>query len=108
MKNRRDTEMIERWWGRSDWKDLYEMPRCQRIEVFTDRFRQELGYEWAQYYEIRNRNSGDRIMYYMIHATDHPAAPGLMERAYRKAVEPKESQEQLSFILRNVGVKTSS
>jgi hypothetical protein len=33
----------------------------------------------------------------MIHATDHPAAPELMLRAYQKAVKPKESYEQLSM-----------
>ena len=39
-------------------------------------------------------------MYYMIHATDHPAAPELMLRAYRKAVKQKESYEQLSMELK--------
>jgi len=29
-------------------------------------------------------------MYYMIHATDQPEAPKLTERAYNKAVQPKE------------------
>ena len=38
-------------------------------------------------------------MYYMIHATDHPDAPGLMDRAYRNAVLPKEPYEQLSLEL---------
>ena len=36
-------------------------------------------------------------MYYMIHATDHEAAPGLMARAYDRAVQPKEEVEQLQF-----------
>jgi hypothetical protein len=34
-------------------------------------------------------------MYYMVHATDHPDAPGLMLRAYNAAVKPKEPYEQL-------------
>ena len=38
-------------------------------------------------------------MYYMIHATDHPLAPGLMARAYKKAVFPKEPIEQLRLEL---------
>ena len=36
-------------------------------------------------------------MYYMIHATDHPEAPHLMARAYDKAIQPKETPEQLGF-----------
>jgi hypothetical protein len=36
-------------------------------------------------------------MYYMIHATDHPEAPHLMSRAYEKAIQPKETPEQLGF-----------
>jgi hypothetical protein len=36
-------------------------------------------------------------MYFMIHATDHPDAPHLMARAYDKAVQPKETPEQLGF-----------
>ena len=31
----------------------------------------------------------------MIHATDHDEAPKLMSRAYRNAVKPKETHEQL-------------
>jgi len=38
-------------------------------------------------------------MYYMVHATDHPVAPGLMSRVYDKAVQPKESAEQLRLEL---------
>ena len=38
-------------------------------------------------------------MYYMIHATDHPEAPKLMERAYNQAVLPKETVEQLKLEL---------
>jgi hypothetical protein len=38
-------------------------------------------------------------MYYMVHATDHPLAPSLMSRAYRKAGLPKEPVEQLQLEL---------
>ena len=38
-------------------------------------------------------------MYYMIHATDHPEAPKLMERAYNKAVQTKEPLDQLQLQL---------
>lgn len=36
-------------------------------------------------------------MYYMIHATDHPKAPGLMYRAYHKVVDSWEPVEQLQM-----------
>ena len=36
-------------------------------------------------------------MYYMIHASDHPEAPKLMSRAYRQAISPKETAEQLEL-----------
>ena len=42
-------------------------------------------------------------MYYMIHATDHPAAPKLMSRAYEKAVKPKEPYKQLILEFEKLG-----
>jgi hypothetical protein len=38
-------------------------------------------------------------MYYMIHATDHPEAPKLMNRAYELTVQPQEPVEQLGLDL---------
>jgi hypothetical protein len=40
-------------------------------------------------------------MFYMIHATDHPKAPSLMGRAYRKALEP-ETAEQVQFDIEDI------
>jgi hypothetical protein len=37
-------------------------------------------------------------MYYMIHASDHGEASVLMNRAYEKALDIKETGEQLEFI----------
>jgi len=48
---------------------------------------------WAVY----SRKFGGSLMYFMIHATDHPVAPGLMSRAYNKAVSPPETHEQLAL-----------
>jgi len=36
-------------------------------------------------------------MYYMIHASDHDEAPVLMNRAYGKALDIKETAEQLEL-----------
>jgi hypothetical protein len=52
---------------------------------------------------IYERQSGGRIMYYMIHATDHTEAPILMSRAYANAVKPLENEEQMAFMFEQNG-----
>ncbi len=93
----RDTSVIERWWGRDDWAKLREIKAQGRMEEIVRRFKVELGYQSVKPWPIYERQDGGNIMYYMIHATDHPYAPDLMSRAYEKAVLPKESAEQLGF-----------
>ena len=67
------------------------------METIISRFRDELGYVVATPWPIYERQHGGRIMYFMIHATDHPEALHLMSRAYDKAIQPKETPEQLGF-----------
>ena len=55
-----------------------------RAKLLAKRFIDELGYVYAYPYSIHSRTRGGRTMYHMIHATDHPDAPPLMLRAYRK------------------------
>lgn len=93
----KDTSVLLRWWGRDDWSELRQMRPLKRVEAFVDRFKNELGYKSVKPWPIYQREDGGSVMYYMIHATDHPAAPGLMYRAYHKAVLPRESEEQLAF-----------
>jgi three-Cys-motif partner protein len=85
------------WWGRDDWSTLQGMSGVDRAALFATRFKKELGYASAKAYPIMERANGGSVMYYMIHATDHPAAPALMARAYAKAVTPLEPVEQLSL-----------
>jgi three-Cys-motif partner protein len=92
-----DKSILEKWWGRSDWDQLLTMRDQRRTEVFVNRFKEELGYKSVKPWPIFERQTGGRIMYYMIHATDHEAAPGLMARAYERAVQPKENAEQIQF-----------
>ena len=81
-----------------DWQEIRQTGSFERVELFTKRFKKELGYRSVKPWPIFERqDGGGALMYHMIHATDHPAAPSLMSRAYRKAVLPKESQEQLEF-----------
>lgn len=82
------------WWGRSDWRDLLPMSCWSIAEAVRKRFTDELGYKFSAAYPIFDREEGNKIMYYMIHASDHEDAPALMVRAHGKAVRtiPKETQ----------------
>ena len=60
-----------------------------------DRFEQELGYASVRGWPIRAKSDDGRVMYYMIHAADHPEAPKLMYRAYKNATGAMEPMEHL-------------
>jgi len=64
--------------GRDDWTKLHSMSRDEVGDAFVYRM---------------------KIMYHMIHATDHPEAPKFMSRAYRRAVHPLEPIEQFKLDL---------
>jgi three-Cys-motif partner protein len=82
------------WWGREDWKKVRDMGRDDRRDAFVDRFKRELSYKSVKAWPIYGRNNGGALMYYMIHATDHPEAPKLMSRAYHATVSPSGPFEQ--------------
>ncbi|MFQ5696473.1 MAG: hypothetical protein ACE5HB_10830, partial [Terriglobia bacterium] len=58
----------------------------------------ELHYQSVKPWPIYGRQHGGRVMYYMIHASDHPEAPAQMSRAYELAVQPEEVAEQLELL----------
>jgi three-Cys-motif partner protein len=94
---------VEEWWGRPDWRSLLGMDSVRRAKMVAERFKEELGYAYAHPYPIHNSRRGGRTMYHMIHATDHPDAPPLMIRAYRKVsgrpeIDPTELQGDLDQI----------
>ena len=66
-------------------------------ELVRKRFVDELGYRFAAAYPIYDRDEGNRIMYYMVHASDHDDAPALMVRAHGKAVRALPKEVQLSL-----------
>jgi hypothetical protein len=66
------------------------MSREERCDVLVGRFKRELGYLSVRAWPIYERENGGAVMYYMIHATDHPEAPKLISRAYRNTVSPLE------------------
>jgi three-Cys-motif partner protein len=93
----KNEEIPLNWWGRPDWRDLLPMNCWSIAEVVRKRFNDELGYRFSAAYPIFDREEGNKIMYYMIHASDHDDAPALMVRAHAKAVRtlPKETQMNL-------------
>ena len=90
----KNEETPVKWWGGSDWRNLLPMSCWSIAETVRKRFTEELGYKFSAAYPIFDREEGNKIMYYMIHASDHEDAPALMVRAHAKAVRtiPKETQ----------------
>ncbi len=70
--------------GRDAWWDLWEsrQPSVALLQRYVDRL-YALGYTYVLPQPIRDPEDG-RIHYYMIHATDHPSALGLMRWAKRQ------------------------
>jgi len=94
--NQKDKDKLHRWWGRDDWQKLKNLNAIGRALAFVDRLK-EIKYRSVIPYPVFEKPHGrGKIMYYMIHATDHPKAPMLMSRAYEKAVVP-ETYEQLKL-----------
>lgn len=98
LSEQEDKTVLDAWWGNSGWASLQANRRVNGLaDPFCKRFKEELGYRYAYPWPIFERVDGGKIMYYMIHATDHDAAPALMDRAYKKAVIDKEPVEQLKL-----------
>jgi three-Cys-motif partner protein len=85
---------LREWWGRNDYDEISKWSTEQLRDRMAERFKSELGYKSAFPWPIFEKKTGGAVMYYMIHATDHPDAPGLMSRAYAKAVGRKAKVEQ--------------
>ena len=86
-----------RWWGADDWARLQGISGSNVAEAFRRRFINDLGYTYAYSWPIYEQLDSKRIMYYMIHATDHDEAPKLMLRAYNNATRRSGPVEQLTL-----------
>jgi three-Cys-motif partner protein len=95
----RHEEKMTKWWGNESWRGLASKSSWEIAELVRKRFHEDLGYKSAAAYPIFDQPKSNKIMYYMIHASDHKDAPALMVRAHRKAVRslPKEKQEKFQF-----------
>lgn len=92
----KDDTKLREWWGRDD----ISVPRSTSSSVdlarlFSHRFMRELGYASAAAWPIYERSDGGlgKVMYFMIHATDHEEAPKLMNRAYKAATLANQPME---------------
>jgi three-Cys-motif partner protein len=95
--NDRDIKLAK-WWGSDGWKELLQTEPHIRGQILAKRFQNELGYAYSYPFPIYEHDEkGGRVMFWMVHASDHPEAPKLMWRAYRNAVAALEPKEQLEW-----------
>lgn len=99
LSRSKQEDKIRAWWGRDDIDILRNARQIDTAELFVHRFESELGYKKALAWPIHDRGNQGRVMYYMIHATDHPAAPKLMNRSYWKSTKAAEPMEHLQSVL---------
>lgn len=91
---------IDLWWGDQSWRDLPALSQAEIVKKMADRFASELGYRFVKPYPVYRTQDGVQATYYLIHASDHPEAPKLMDRAFRKimgdaAKSPVDSQRHM-------------
>ncbi|HXM96041.1 MAG TPA: hypothetical protein VOA64_17605 [Candidatus Dormibacteraeota bacterium] len=79
------------------FEDLKGISSWDIAQLVRLRFEKELGYRFAAAYPIFDRDEGNRIMYYMIHASDHEEAPALMVRAAEIVLEDRRKAETKSW-----------
>ena len=88
---------MPRWWGRDDWQNLRGMSKHDIADRFRQRFLEEFGYKHAHGWPIYDWQGSQKVMYHMVHATDHDEAPNLMSRAYKTATGRAEPPEQFEL-----------
>ena len=93
-------QRVAAWLGQDDWHTFASLDSPGRVELFVNKFRAELGYRYVNPWPIYRLDRGrGAVMYYMIHASDHPRAPKLMQNAYSRAVDPPAPITQLELDL---------
>jgi three-Cys-motif partner protein len=102
MSGLKDREILRRWWGRDDFEKLPAMSSFDRRQLFIQRIREELGYKHVYAFPIYSKEHGGRVLYHMIHASDHDEAPRIMNRAYRNALSKREDLKRLQKDLQEI------
>lgn len=83
--SRKEESSATKWWGNDEWRTLKTQTQIDWATSLCSRFQRELDYRFAHAWPIYRGDDSQRIYYYLVHATDHPAAPSLMRSAYRTA-----------------------
>lgn len=101
----KDQKILERWAPDGRLNELRDARRDRRCEIMKDAFRKDLGYRSAIAWPIHEKK-GHRghLMFYLIHASDHAAAPSLMARAYQRALGPRPTDAQVQMDLEMAGL----
>jgi three-Cys-motif partner protein len=73
---------LDRWWGGPEWTELKGLTQIEIATGMARRFQKELGYRFASPWPVFLREDGQRVPFFLIHASDHPEAPKLMTRAF--------------------------
>lgn len=96
VKGKPSFKVLDRWFGsREAWWDLYQNGSPPALFAFRYAARlRDLGYGAVQPMLIRDPKTS-RPQYFMIHASDHPAAHSFMRWASRRAGEEKGEAPQL-------------
>lgn len=102
MGGLKDREILRKWWGRNDFEKLPRLNSFDRRQLFIKRMKEELGYKHVYAFPIYSKEHGGRVLYHMIHASDHDEAPRLMNRAYRNALSAREDLRRLQKDLREI------
>lgn len=77
-----NVEKVIKWLGSENWKEFKRMDTHQRAKFFTQRFLDVYDYKFSRAYPIYEHGAEGRIMFWLIHASDHERAPALMDAAY--------------------------
>jgi three-Cys-motif partner protein len=85
--------VLNAWWN-ENWETFFHLKHRKRADKLVDRFKNELGYKFVYAWPILKNSNKGRVMYYMIHASDHEEAPNLMRRAYKRTVRFKNPEEE--------------
>jgi three-Cys-motif partner protein len=106
LSQQKDRLALDRWWGNNEWQVLRGLREHDRAKIICTRFKEDLGYDYVHPWPIYAREGGEgRMMFHLIHATDHQDAPKLMARAYKKALDLPEPPEQFELLAAEADIK---
>lgn len=98
IKAQKDTSVLDKWWGNDEWNQLSGKSQSSAAEHMSARIR-GLGYKDVKAWPITQKSQGEgRVMYHMIHASDHLEAPKLMYRAYTQLVNYPLEVDQIDWV----------